>query len=60
MNTILKSWYEKGIHTPQEIALKDVRTGGDPPKSSGSKRRTSSYDLDEFDRRGFNIPKIDK
>ena len=60
INTILKSWYEKGIRTPQEIALKDARPGGDLPKTSGQKRRTASYDLDEFDRRGFNIPKIDE
>ena len=60
INTILKSWYEKGIRTPQEIPLKDARSGTDPSRASGQKRRTASYDLDEFDRRGFNIPKIDE
>lgn len=58
INTILQSWSEKGIRTPQEIALKDARPQAKAP-SGGGQRRTASYDLDEFDRRGFDIPKID-
>ena len=60
INTILRSWYEKGIRSPQEIALKDARPAAGKPAAQGSgQRRNSSYDLEEFDRRGFEIPKIE-
>lgn len=57
INTILRSWYEKGIRSPQEILLKDARPAGKPAAAAPSQRRNASYDLDEFEQRGFNIPK---
>jgi DnaD/phage-associated family protein len=59
INTILNSWHEKGIRTPQEIALKDARPAGKGGQAGGGQRRTASYDLEEFERRGFEIPKIE-
>ena len=59
INTILNSWYEKGIRTPQEIALKDARPAGKGGQARGGQRRSTSYDLEEVDRRGCEIPKIE-
>ena len=38
MNSILKSWHEKNLHTPQEIALGDT-----PPESSSARRVSKGY-----------------
>ena len=49
MNSILKSWHEKNLHTPQEIALGD----GAPP--AASKRRN-----DGFQRHGGKLSPLAK
>ena len=38
MNSILKSWHEKNLHTPQEIALGDT-----PPENNSPRRITKGY-----------------
>lgn len=52
MNSILNSWYEKGIRAPEDVERKDPRAGRSGEKSS------PSYDLDELERRGFQVPEI--
>ena len=59
INTILKSWFENGILTPEDVAKADK----DIPKRSvrKSKERGSapSYDTEAFRRLGYDIPDIE-
>lgn len=57
MNSILKSWYEKGIRTPADVAAKDTRPSG--RGMGGQKGWEPSYDIEELDRRGLSVPDFD-
>ncbi|MGI5893728.1 MAG: DnaD domain protein [Candidatus Merdivicinus sp.] len=58
MNSILKSWYEKNIRTPADVAAKDTRNS--VRISSGQQKGWDpSYDIQELERRGLSIPKFD-
>ena len=55
VNTILKSWYDNHIKTAEDIQEKES-----PNRDKKAKRYSdSSYDLQEFDRLGYNIPEIE-
>lgn len=56
MNSILKSWQEKGIRTPADVAAKDGKKAQNP----GGSGWTPSYDIEEMERRGLQIPKVEK
>lgn len=49
---ILQNWHDMGLKTPQDVIEKDLpkRKAG---KTGGNDR---SYDIDEFDRQGFELP----
>ncbi len=49
MNGILKSWHEKGLHTPQDVRDRDVRRGGRQKQPADSPRDLGRL-LDELDR----------
>lgn len=57
MNSILNSWHEKGVRTPEDVAIKDAR----PSARSGVSGSgwAPSYDIEELERRGLNVPKFD-
>lgn len=48
---ILQNWHEMGLKTPQDVIEKDL-----PKRKAGAADR--SYDLDEFDRQGFDLPEF--
>lgn len=49
---ILQNWHEMGLKTPQDVIEKDL------PKRKNNKNNNDdrSYDIDEFDRQGFDLP----
>lgn len=59
MNSILKSWYEKGIRTPADVASKDGKPLSRPSSNGAQKGWEPSYDIDELERRGLTVPKFD-
>ena len=57
MNSILNSWHEKGVRAPEDVAIKDARpTARSCVSGSGW---APSYDIEELERRGLNVPKFD-
>ena len=52
INKILQSWKENGIFTPSELNTKES-----PRAYQKAQKPDASYDLDEFERLGFHIPK---
>lgn len=49
---ILQNWHDMGLKTPQDVIEKDL------PKRKNTKAggNDRSYDIDEFDRQGFELP----
>ncbi len=55
LNTILKSWSENQITTPDEVAEKDL-----PVRSvKKGKERSTSLDIEAFENLGLNVPEIE-
>ncbi len=59
IHKILQSWYQNDLRTPEDVAERDqppvrmaARTQAQPS------RPASSYDPEEFDRRGFDLPPL--
>lgn len=52
INKILQSWKENGIFTPADLETKEK-----PRPYQKGKKPDASYDLDEFERLGFHVPK---
>ena len=59
IHKILQSWYQNDLSTPEDVAERDqppvrmaARTQAQPS------RPASSYDPEEFDRRGFDLPPL--
>ena len=59
MNSILKSWNEKGIRTPADIAARDSRPSGGRTSAGGQRGWEPSYDLEGLDRGGLSVPEFD-
>ncbi|MEG2597586.1 MAG: DnaD domain protein [Oscillospiraceae bacterium] len=57
INKILMSWRESGIRTADDLATKEKPRSGQ--YTTSGKKSTASYNLEEFDRLGFQIPKLD-
>lgn len=49
---ILQNWHDMGLKTPQDVIEKDLPKR----KSSQNGGNDRSYDIDEFDRQGFELP----
>ncbi len=58
MNSILNSWNEKGIRTPADVAAKDSRPASRTVSGGQKSGWEPSYDLDELERSGLTVPKI--
>ena len=56
INKILQNWKEAGLLTPAQVDAQDKKYTAKPAVSGEG---SASYDIDEFENRGFNIPKID-
>lgn len=54
INKILQSWKEKDIRTPEDLETKESPR---PYQKQKAQKTSASYDLDEFERLGFHIPK---
>lgn len=52
INKILQSWKENGIFTPADLNTKET-----PRTYQKGQKPDASYDLDEFERLGFHVPK---
>ena len=52
INKILQSWKENGIFTPADLNTKET-----PRAYQKGQKPDASYDLDEFERLGFHVPK---
>ena len=52
INKILQSWKENGILTPADLSTKET-----PRNYQKGQKPDASYDLDEFERLGFHVPK---
>lgn len=55
LNSILDNWKQRGIVIPEDIARLDPLKS--TSKQSVRPEQRTSYDLEEFDQRGFQIPK---
>lgn len=55
-NGILKSWFEKGYKTPEDVTAGEQQSSGKPAYSSAKQSSSSkaSYDLDEFKERSLH------
>jgi len=58
INKILQNWKEAGLTTPALVEAQDNKKQLAKGKNS-SLEGSASYDIDEFENRGFIIPKID-
>ncbi|MCQ2471262.1 MAG: DnaD domain protein [Clostridia bacterium] len=58
MDAVLKSWYEKGIMTPEQAdALKEEWKKSRPAKKGkGQEFKSTSYNMDEFKKRADQLP----
>ena len=64
MNSIMKSWYGKGLNTPEEILAKDTRTaqnsgrGGDARREQAQKQKFGAPTPEELNRMARLLEKI--
>ena len=60
INKILQNWKNAGITTPADVAAEERKrqAAWEKPREK-QPDPSASYDIDEFESRGFNIPKID-
>lgn len=57
INKILENWHALGLKTPEEVLTGDTPKKGKNGKTFG--QGGTSYDLQAFDRQGFDLPDLD-
>ncbi|MCL2401678.1 MAG: DnaD domain protein, partial [Oscillospiraceae bacterium] len=59
IDSIIKSWHEKNLHTPEDILKKDTRsTQNTKPKAREQSQKFNALDMDELERMESYLKKL--